>query len=82
MSQKNNIYSENPISIVGIDLQVIKEIQISRHMTIYGQKLRGFKRKHNECILRHNDVFRDEIRIIVPHMFKSQKEYNFDPRQL
>ena len=36
---KNNIYSENPISIGqnGVELQVIKEIQISRHMAIYGQ---------------------------------------------
>ena len=36
--QKNNIYSENPISIGqnGVKLQVIEEIQISRLMTIYG----------------------------------------------
>ena len=34
----------NPISIGqnGEELQVIKEIQISRHMTIYGQNLGGY----------------------------------------
>ena len=31
-------------------LQVIKEIQISRHMTIYGQTLGVFKRENRECI--------------------------------
>ena len=41
----------NPISIGknGVELQVIKEIQISLHVTIYGQN-RGFKRENNECI--------------------------------
>ena len=39
LSQKNNINSDNPISIGrnGVELLVIKEIQIYRHMTIYGQ---------------------------------------------
>ena len=46
--QKNKTYSENPISIGknGVKLQAIKEIQISRHMTIHGQTLGVFKRKN------------------------------------
>ena len=35
------ISGENPISI-GVELPVIKEIQIFRHMTLYGQNLGGF----------------------------------------
>ena len=31
-------------------LQVIKEIQISRYMTIYGQTLGVFKHENRECI--------------------------------
>ena len=48
------ISGENPISIGenGAKLQVIKEIQISRHMTIYGQALGVFKGENSECI--HN----------------------------
>ena len=40
----------NPISIgeKGVKLHLIKEIQISRQMTIYGQTLRVFKRENNE----------------------------------
>ena len=30
---------------------------------------------------RNNDVFRDEIRVIAPHIL-SKKNYNFDPMQL
>ena len=43
------ISGENPISIGynDVELQVIKEIQISPHMTINGSKLRGFKRENN-----------------------------------
>ena len=46
------ISGESPISIGknGIELQVIKYIQISLHMTIYGQNKGGFKRENNECI--------------------------------
>ena len=46
------ISGENPISIGenGAKLQVIKEIQISRHMTIYGQTLGVFNRENNERI--------------------------------
>ena len=29
----------------------------------------------------HNDVFRDEIRVIAPHML-NKKNCNFDPMQL
>ena len=38
-TQKKDMYSENPISIRqnGVKLQLIKEDQISRQMTIYGQ---------------------------------------------
>ena len=48
--QKNNIYSQNSISIEknGVKLQLIKEIQISRHMTIYGQTSGVLKRENNE----------------------------------
>ena len=47
---KKNIYSENSISIAkkGAKLQLIKEIQISRHMNIYAQTLGVFKRENNE----------------------------------
>ena len=50
--EKNNSYSENPMSkgLNGVKLQVIKEIQISRRMTIYGQTLGVFKRENHECI--------------------------------
>ena len=34
----------------GVELRVIQEIQISRHMTIYGQTLGVFKRENIECI--------------------------------
>ena len=41
LPHKKNIYSENSISIEknGVKLQLIKEIQISRHKAIYGQTL-------------------------------------------
>ena len=47
---KKNIYSENSISIEknGVKLQLIKEIQISRHKAIYGQTLGVFKRENNQ----------------------------------
>ena len=50
LQDKKNIYSENSISIEkkGVKLQLIKEIQISRHMNIYGQTLGVFKRENNE----------------------------------
>ena len=43
------ISGENPISIGWnvVEIQLIKEIQISRHMAIYVQKLGGFKRENN-----------------------------------
>ena len=46
------ISGENSISIGwnGAKLQIIKEIQISRHMTIYGQTLGVFKCKNNKCL--------------------------------
>ena len=46
---KKNIYSENSISIEknGVKLQLIKEIQISRHKAIYGQTLGELKRENN-----------------------------------
>ena len=46
------ISGENLISFGynGVKLQVIKEIQISRHMTRYGQTLGVFKRENNEFI--------------------------------
>ena len=47
--------------------------------------LRGFKRENKEGIRNgekgHNDVFRDEMCVMAPHML-SQKNYNFDPMQL
>ena len=47
------ISGENPISIgqKGVKLQLIKEIQISRHMTICGQTLGVFKRETIENIV-------------------------------
>ena len=33
--------------------ELIEEIQIPCHMTIYGQNLGGFKRENNECT--HNE---------------------------
>ena len=48
--QEKNIYSKYSISIEknGVKLQLIKEIQISRDMTIYGQTLGVLKRENNE----------------------------------
>ena len=45
LPHKKNIYSENSISIEknGVKLQLIKEIQISRHKAIYGQTLGVFR---------------------------------------
>ena len=43
------ISGENPISFEKT-LQVITEIQIFPHMTIYGQTFGVFKSKNNECI--------------------------------
>ena len=65
--QKNKTYSENPISIGknGVKLQAIKEIQISRHMTINGQTLGVFKRKHSECIRNGEKTKLHEIKIAV-----------------
>ena len=36
---------------------------------------------HRVILWRHNDVFRDEIRVIAPHKL-NEKNYNFDPMQL
>ena len=49
---KKNIYSENPISIGqnGVRLQLIKQNQIYRQMTIYGPNQGHFKRENNEYI--------------------------------
>ena len=50
LPHKKNIYSENSISIEknGVKLQLIKEIQISRHKAIYGQTLGVFKRENKQ----------------------------------
>ena len=65
--QKSKTYSENPISIGknGVKLQAIKEIQISRHMIIYGQTLGVFKRKHNECIRNGEKTKLHKLKIAV-----------------
>ena len=44
---------------------LIKEIQISRHMTIYGQTLGVFKRKNNECIRNREKTKLNKIKIVV-----------------
>ena len=64
---KNKTNSENPISIGKncVKLQAIKEIQISRHMTIYGQTLGVFKRKNNECIRNGEKTKLHKIKIFV-----------------
>ena len=61
------ISGENPISIGwnGAKLQVIKEIQISRHMTIYGQTLGVFKRKNNKCIRNGEKTNLHKIKHVV-----------------
>ena len=65
--QKNKTNSENPISIRKdcVKLQAIKEIQISRLMTIYGQTLGVFKRKNNECIRNGEKTKLHKIKIEV-----------------
>ena len=62
---KKNIYSENSISIEknGVKLQLIKEIQISRHMTIYGQTLGVLKLENNCDKLTIFSVERNSVRI-------------------
>ena len=64
---KKNIYRENPISIGwnAVKLQLIKEIQISRHMTIYRQNLGVFKRENNECSLNGEKTKLHKIKIVV-----------------
>ena len=64
---KKNIYRENSISIRwnGVKLQLIKEIQISRHMTTYGQNLGVFKRENNECSLNGEKTKLHKIKIVV-----------------
>ena len=37
------------IGLKGVKLHLVKEIQISHQMTIYGQTLVVFKRETNEC---------------------------------
>ena len=44
---------------------MIKEIQISRHMTIYGQNLGGFKRENNESIRNGEKTKLHKIKIVV-----------------
>ena len=46
-------------------LQVIKQIQISRHMTIYGQTLGMFKRENNECKSNGEKRKLHQIKIVV-----------------
>ena len=49
----------------GEELQVIKEIQISRHMTIYGQHLGGYKHENNKCIRNGEKKKLHKIKIVV-----------------
>ena len=65
--QKNKTNSENHLSIGKncVKLQAIKEIQISRHMTIYGQTLGVFKRENNECIRNGEKTKLHKIKIVV-----------------
>ena len=60
------ISDENPNSIGwnGVEIQLIEEIQISHHMTIYGQNLGGFKRGNNECIRNREKVKLHKIKIV------------------
>ena len=64
---KKSIYNENPISIRqnGEKLQQIKQIQISRQMTIYGQIYGYFKRENNECIGAGTRTTLHKIKIVV-----------------
>ena len=63
------ISGENPISIGenGAKLQVIKEIQISRHRTIYGQALGVFKHENNESIRNGEKTNLHKIKNVVCH---------------
>ena len=66
LSQRNSINRENPISIGkgGLELQVIKEIHISRHMTIFGQNVGRFKHENNECIRNGGKTKLHKIKIV------------------
>ena len=61
------ISGENPILIGqnSVELQLVKELQISRRMTIYGQNLGGFKRENNECIRNGELTKLHKIKIVV-----------------
>ena len=52
-TQKKDMYSENPISIRqnGVKLQLIKEDQISRQMTIYMVKIKGILNARTNNVL-------------------------------
>ena len=69
LQQKKNIFSENLISIgqKGVKLQLIKKIQISRHMTIYGQTLGVFKRENNKksCNGEKTKLYKIEIVVFL-----------------
>ena len=67
LQQKMNIFSEKLISIgqKGVKLQLIKEIQISRHMTIYGQTLEVFKRENNKTKCNGEKTKLHKIEIVV-----------------
>ena len=47
-----------------VKLPLIKEIQISRHMTTYGQTLGVFKREDNECIRKGERTKLHKIKIL------------------
>ena len=47
------------------EIQLIEEIQISRHMAIDDQKLGDFKRENNECIRNGEKAKLHEIKIVV-----------------
>ena len=61
------ISSENPISIEwnGVEWQLIKEIQISRHMTLYGQTLGVFEHENNEWSRNGEKTNQHKIKNIV-----------------
>ena len=67
LQQKKNIFSENLISIgeKGVKLQLIREIQISPHMTIYGQTLGVFKRENNKKSCHGEKTKLHKIEIVV-----------------
>ena len=75
------ISGENPISIgwKGVQLQLIKEIQVSCQMTTYGQNWECFRTKY--VIITSSWRISWRKTCLAPHTL-SQKKYKFEFMQL